>query len=123
VKTSLSSREGSRQSRAREGARRSRPARHGVAMALRRPSSACAQGMAPHGEAERFGEKPGVGEAVLAGASARGRPGGRAGGETVTNGVSRGGDGSDGRFLNNSKFQNPVRKLSFSPSWPQIENF
>jgi len=34
-------------------------------------------------------EKPGAGKAVLAGGSARGRPGGRAGGETATNGVSR----------------------------------
>ena len=58
VKTSLSSREGSRRSRAREGARRSRPARHGVTVALRRPSSACAQGAAPRGEAERIGRGP-----------------------------------------------------------------
>jgi hypothetical protein len=58
VKTSLSSREGSRQSRAREGVRRSRPARHSVAVALRRPSSACAQGAAPRGEAERIGRGP-----------------------------------------------------------------
>ena len=55
MKTSLSSQEGSRRSTTREGARRSRPARHGVTMALRRPSSACAQGAALRGEAERIG--------------------------------------------------------------------
>ena len=40
------------------------------------------------------------------------------GDETATNGVSRGGDGGDGIPVNNSKFQSPVRKLSFSStSW------
>ena len=38
--------------------------------------------------------------------------------ETATNGVSRG-DGGEGIPVNNSKFQSPVRKLSFSSSsWP-----
>ena len=38
------------------------------------------------------------------------------GDETATNGVSRGGDGGDGIPVNNSKFQSPVHKLSFSSS-------
>ena len=43
------------ESRAREGARSGRPARHGVAVAPRRPFSACAQGAVPRGEARRIG--------------------------------------------------------------------
>jgi len=43
------------ESRAREGARSGRPARHGVAVAPRHPFSMCAQGAVPRGEAERFG--------------------------------------------------------------------
>ena len=59
------------ESRAREGARSGRPARHGVAVAPRRQSSACAHGVAPRGEAERvavagLGE-PGGGEAAWPG--------------------------------------------------------
>ena len=55
-----------------------------------------------------FSETGGA-KAGLAEGSARGWPGGRAGGETATNGVSRGGDGGDGILVNNSKFQSPVR--------------
>ena len=70
------------------------------------------------------GEKPGVGEAVLAGGSARGRPGDRAGGDTETNGVSRGGrDGGEDSFVIRAKFKIFFCKLNFSPfSWPQMKN-
>jgi len=50
---------------------RGRPERYGVAVALRRRSSACAHGMAPRGEAERDGVvglgEPGGGEAAWPG--------------------------------------------------------
>ena len=64
------------ESRAREGARRGHPSRHGVAVALRRQTSACAHGVAPRGEAERvrvvrLGE-PGGREGCLAGRAALG---------------------------------------------------
>jgi hypothetical protein len=76
-RTSLSSREDSRQSRAREGARRSRLSRHVVTVALRRPTSACAQGAAPRGEAERVGgavwENPVAWRRFWPGRTARGR--------------------------------------------------
>ena len=39
-------------------------------------------------------------------------------------GASRGVDEGDGGLVNNSKFQNAVCKISFSPStWPQMKNF
>ena len=64
------------ESRAREGARRGHPSRHGVAVALRRQTSACAHGVAPRGEAERVGVaglgEPGGGGGGLAGRAARG---------------------------------------------------
>ena len=48
-------------------------------------------------------------------------------GHGVDHGVSRSEQGrrwSKGIPINNSKFQSPVRKLTFSPSsWPQMENF
>ena len=71
------------------------------------------------------GEKPGAREAVLAGGSARGWPGGRADGDTATNGVTRGGrDGSEGSFVIRAKFKIFFCKLNFSLfSWPQMKNF
>ena len=53
----------------REG-ERGRPERYGVAVALRRRSSACAHGMAPRGEAEMLQENQERGEGR---GSARGR--------------------------------------------------
>ena len=71
------------------------------------------------------GEKPGAGEVVLAGASARGRLGGRAGGDTATNGVSRGGrDGDEDSFIIRAKFKIFFCKLNFYPySKCQMKNF
>ena len=66
--------------------------------------------------------KPGACGAGLARGTARGRPvatpaHGRRHGEKQRR--KRDGDGGDGSFVNNSKFQNPICKLSFSPSsWP-----
>jgi len=81
------SREDSRRVKAREGAWRGRPGLHGVAVAPRRQSSACAHGVAPRGEAERvavagLGE-PGGGEATWPGgrraAGGSAQPGARQG--------------------------------------------
>ena len=55
VRTTQSSREWSRRVKGEGRARCGRPERHDVAVALRRPTSACAQGTAPRGEAERIG--------------------------------------------------------------------
>jgi len=71
VRALWSSREGSRRVKAREWAWRGRQSLHGVAVAPRRQSSACAHGVAPRGEAERvavagLGE-PGGGEAAWPG--------------------------------------------------------
>jgi len=55
VRALWSSREGSRRVKAREWAWRGRQSLHGVAVAPRRQSSACAHGVAPRGEAERVG--------------------------------------------------------------------
>ena len=54
-RTALGLLERSRRSRTRGETRHGRPDRHGVAVALRRRSSACAHGVAPRGEAERVG--------------------------------------------------------------------
>ena len=64
-----------------------------------------------------FGEKPGAGKAVLAGGSVRGRPAVDAGARRRHGGKQRGErrNGGDGNFVNNSKFQSPFCKLSFSP--------
>ena len=67
-----------------------RPTRHVVAMSLRADIlSVRAWRWRRVARPRNIGEKPEAGKAVLAGGSARGRPGGRAGGETATNGVSR----------------------------------
>ena len=65
-----SSREWSRRVKGEGRARCGRPERHDVAVALRRPFSTCAPGMAPRGEAEMLQENQGRGESP---GSARGR--------------------------------------------------
>jgi len=135
VKTSLSSRERSRRSRAREGARRGRPARHGVAVALRRPSLACAQGTAPRGEAERMGgavwESP---VASCTNAVSRGDAGAKSGdgawlgrrrtGEGVRKErVERERDLSDSKFESFSKFSINTRKILNTKAVPNFEPY
>ena len=67
-----------------------RPARHVVAVSLRADIlSVRAWRRRRVARPRNIGENPEAGKAVLAGGSARGRPGGRAGGETATNSVSR----------------------------------
>ena len=78
VRTPGSSREGSRRVKGEGRARCGRPERHDVAVALRRPFSTCAPGMAPRGEAEMLQENQGRGESR---GSARGR---RRDGDAVT---------------------------------------
>ena len=67
-----------------------RPTRHVVTVSLRADIlSVRAWRRRRVARPRNIGEKPEAGKAVLAGGSARGRPGGRAGGETAMNGVSR----------------------------------
>ena len=67
-----------------------RPTRHVVAMSLRADIlSVRAWRRCRVARPRNIGENPEAGKAVLAGGSARGRPGGRAGGEMAMNGVSR----------------------------------
>ena|SRR6185503_10196697 len=107
------------QGRWREGAR------HGSAHRRRGASSGhprrAHREVAPRGGAESFRESPGMGRA---GGTVRERR--MADGETATPSrrETEEGDGGDGKLVNNSKFQRPVRKLNFSPSsWPQKKNF
>ena len=70
-RTALGLLERSRRSRTRGETRHGRPDRHGVAVALRRRSSACAHGVVPRGEVERVGVaglgEPGAGEVAWPG--------------------------------------------------------
>ena len=62
MRTALSSLEWSRRVKGEGRARCGRPERHDVAVALRRPFTTCAPGMAPRGEAEMLQENQGRGE-------------------------------------------------------------
>ena len=71
----------------------------------------------------RCGAKPGADEAVLAGGAARGRPEDGTSSPMFAGGERRHGENreggerwSEGKLVNNSKFQSAVCKFSFSPS-------
>ena len=86
---------------AREEARRGRLSLHGVAVALRRPSSACVQGTATRGGSRSSRKAPGARRGLGRGkGAARGR---RRDGER-RHGENREGDGGDGIAVIRSKF-------------------
>ena len=133
-RTALGLLERSRRSRTRGETRHGRPGRHGVAVALRRRSSACAHGVAPRGEAERvgwvrFGANPVPGRWPGRASGARREAGGP--GRPAEQG--RGGESRESRekereknliefkFESSSKFSNNTRKILNMKDVPKFQ--
>jgi hypothetical protein len=122
--TSLSSREGSRRSRAREGrgtvGRRSTTSPWRFGSQPRRAH----KGQRRVARSRGFRDEPGVHEVNWAGARRVAGDEWRRHGVTVKTEREERERWSEGKLVNNSKFQSAVCKFSFSPStWPQMKNF